>query len=217
MTIGLKILETTSSFHQKVIQAICDHLNARVLNLSFEIRDEIAKNIKPVFTETKEYRLLLNNDKIKADVGLPFGKEEAILGTVIDRIAASIKVDPFRFIPIGNQIAGGFNVGIVQDDYEDILRLKDVRIKSENGVNEWLGWMLLAGGDAITEDYHVVYETGTGRSRLAHMVEKGSYFVDEDIRGTTNDNWLTRALKTNKNMLQTIILNATQKEIERAL
>ena len=58
MDISLEILETSSSFHKKVIIAICDELNKKLPKLTKKIRDNIADKIKPVFEKTKEYELL---------------------------------------------------------------------------------------------------------------------------------------------------------------
>jgi hypothetical protein len=215
--VGLTILENTNSFHQKVIEAICNEMNNKMFNLGYAIRDNIASNLKPIFINTKDYSLMMNDPDILAEMGLPRGTRHDIMDRILQKICDNVEVDFRRFHVIGNQIHGGFEIGIVISDYSDILSMPEAVIASKNGLNEWLDWILLRGSEIVVDKYHVKYEVNAGRSTLGIMTPKGTFTVDSRIQGTENDNWLTRALKTNRKELESLIIESAREEIERVL
>jgi len=216
MQFTLNVLESSSSFRQKVVQAICDEMNRKLGLIKYDIRNSVANNLKPIFINTEDYSLMMNDPKILGDMGLPHNRKHDIMDKILQRICDSVEVDFHKFIPVGSSIYGGFDIGILISDYSDILELNEAYIKSKNGFNEWLDWLLYRGADFVVAGYHVTYKTGSGRSTLAIMTEGGRYMVDDRIQGTKNDNWLTRALKTNEEQLKQVIFE-TAEEIERAL
>jgi hypothetical protein len=222
--ISLKVVETSESFRKKVINAICQELVFKILKITPKVKESISRGIKPILEKSNGYSLLTENEKIKAETGLPYGREKEYLDKIFSKIIENITVEPTIPHPVGNQINGGFNIGIMFADFSDIKALDVAVIKSKNGPNMWLYWLLEQGGQLAVENYEVVYEAGTGRSKLAHMEKiengfsvTGGWSVDKDIRGTISDNWLTRAFIDSKNEVELLILHSVKSEIEKVL
>lgn len=216
MEIGLEIIDTADSFHKSVIMAICIELNYKLADVADRIRDEVAKNIKPVFENTEEYLLLTTDKDIMADIGLEHGKEKEILDKIIQRVADSIQVKFNHFLPVGNNISGSIDIFILISDFSDVLDLPEAKIKSENGTDDWLKWILIDGPSIRIDNYHVEYGKH-GRSGLGHMVLSGVWTLDKRLQGTKSKNWLTNALDKNESMVRDIISDAVEKEILRVL
>jgi hypothetical protein len=64
----------------------------------------------------------------------------------------------------------------------------------EDGDLHWLQWMLIRGDETIIVGYEYNPQTGLGRSKLGNMKKGNSFRVPPQYAGTSDNNFITRAL-----------------------
>jgi hypothetical protein len=80
----------------------------------------------------------------------------------------------------------------------------------------WLEWLLLYGGKIIVRDYRVkMGSNNRSRTGMAVMVESSgsNWRVPTEFAGTSNNNWVTRAI----NKIDNKILDILETELEKSL
>ena len=191
---SIQVNETNDSFKQKVLLAICEELTLKFFLISKRVRDDVARDIKSLFKNTKEYQMMTSDANTIADFGFRVGTQINKLNAIIDKISENIYVSFTPFTPKKNSISGGITLGILIKDFSDLFDLPEAKTKGEDGyVMEWLRWLLERGDSIIIDNYHVEYGP-FGRSHEGHMIIGGVWKVSSLISGTMKNNWLTRAL-----------------------
>jgi hypothetical protein len=209
----LNITEKNATFKQKVYLAICEELTLKFFLISNKIREDIVIGIEPFFKNTEQYKMLVSDEHTMADLGFRVGSVKNMINNIINKICKNIKVSFTPFLPKINSISGGINIGILIKDYSDILEMSEAHIITEKGFNiNWLEWVLIEGDAIQFMDYHMEYGP-YGRSGKGHMIKNtdgsvsltGSWRLQEPLRGSVSDNWLTQALLNNKTEIEKLI------------
>ena len=200
MKLTLEVLETPDQFKQKVLNAICAHINPRVFTKISKLQEEVAKRLRNIIEASEGYKLLTSDAHTIGDFGFPQGDAKPYLDAIIDKICESITITFSPFLVATNRIRGSIKIGAVIADFSDVLSIPEAYIsyysrRFQGMVNlDWLSWLLEKGNKIIIRDFHIEYVGGAGRSGEALMRMSGSWRVDPQISGTLRDNWITRAV-----------------------
>jgi len=105
---------------------------------------------------------------------------------------------------VGDSIQGGIQIGIFKAGWVDVLRRRTANFTTEKKENlPWLEWLLLRGDQVIISDYHIA--PGRGRAGGQIMVQKGSWSVPVEFRGTDDNNFANRAVLQSIDGMENII------------
>lgn len=146
--------------------------------------------------------------QLKAELGLP---DISLIDNVIQTWARNVSV----IFDHKKGELGAISIGIINEDYSDVLTLPEAGITLKNGrVFEWLRTLLLEGTRRVIHTYEFKFGSGEGRSNLGFMVKSpdGAWGVHPKFAGTADDNFATRAI--NEVFDSTLLLNILQSELK---
>jgi hypothetical protein len=107
-------------------------------------------------------------------------------------------------------IRGGFTLTMQPSDYSNILSLPVSQQVIDGGSIPWLEWLLTLGDAVIIANFGVEYGP-FGRTGRAHMLESAKPFkVNSSFSGTPNNNFVTRAIQTVSQQIETAIIGVLQ-------
>ncbi len=178
------------------------------------VKESVGEVVRVALLQSPEY-LEITSGPIWHELGIP--RPEFAVGKVIEQVKVSVSLIKMP-ITATNSITGGFRIGILPANYQDLLNLPEASFvsftraaknatgdKSPARLNqiEWLKWLLLEGGGVILPEYR--YEAvASVRSRTGFglmAVSPEGWSVPSSIAGTADDNWLTRVLLRNMNLI----------------
>ena len=89
---------------------------------------------------------------------------------------------------------GGLEVNFQPSTFDNLIGLPEGHVKYSDGDLHWLNWLLNAGDTIIIVNYQYNPATGMGRSGLGTMIPGGVFRVPPQFSGTSDNNFITRAL-----------------------
>jgi hypothetical protein len=214
MQLSFKLLNSNSDINKKILTAIKDHLDGVFLKSIKPIQDRIRILIKDALTSEPEYQSLISG-QLKYEFGIPTSQQ---VDDIINLWIQNIKVDYDPPLARTSSITGGFSLSAIRDDYSDVISSQAASVidNKSGAVLPWLEWLLLYGGKIIVRNYTVrLGPNPRSRTGMAVMVESNgnNWRVPPQFAGTSNNNWVTRAL----GKIDDRILDAIQLEIEKRL
>jgi len=193
----LQITESIDSFEKKVLKAMREELNNLLPPLKDKIEISIKNRTDVFFLQTKEAQALINGP-LNQHFGIPQGEAAVKVGSIIRTISNSIEVTFNRVSVNGKSLRGGFTVGVLVNDFSDVLANPESTVTTDDGqVLPWLQWLLIEGDRIIIKDYEIAFgRYRNSRAGGAIMKKKtgGIWRVPPEYSGTVRKNWLTRAI-----------------------
>lgn len=214
----VKIVEPQRVITSKISRSLADEVNKRLRRggARHKILQQVQRALSIVIKTSPTYQELSTpGSELYHELGVLGSKEKlnAILDTWTDSVGVSIS--PFRVVGTSD-IYGVIGIYGIQADYSDVLGMPessyistniDPKSKKKEPYNvPWLEWLLLRGRSFVTPGY--VFIRGpqyrpwsrTGDGIMIRMDAKqatkgqGSWQVPSAHAGTSNDNWVTRAI-----------------------
>lgn len=215
MKYSVRLLESDATIRKLILEA----LQEDVENTLRKALPEITKNIQELVNQTiknaPEYQSLLNG-QLKFEFGLYDSQNQ--IDKIVDTWSSNINVD-FKSIKINNAgISGGFSLGMIASNLQDVLSLPEsLMIDTERGYSlPWLQWLLKDGGKVLVKDYKVVLGPNpysrTGYA-IMHNDSSSNWRVPAEFAGTVTNNWVTRAIDSLSDEINTIISQNIEKAI----
>lgn len=214
MQISFNLLDNSNTITKNILSILRDELNRVFVSSIPNIRTKIRDLIKEALITEPEYSSLISG-KLKYEFGIPTSQK---VNSIIDLWTQNIVVDYSPPVARASTISGGFSISAIQSDYSDVLSNESaIVIDSLSGaVLPWLEWLLLYGGQIIVRNYKVkMGPNNRSRTGMAIMIESpgDNWRVPPEFAGTSNNNWVTRALSK----IDDQILDVIQSEIERRI
>lgn len=193
MSIEIKLPNFSREFSTGVRKEIRKKFLASMPSVAQKIEKRISVELFGLISQSQEFQDLKSNTQIRGELGLP---SAASLDNIVQTWADGVTVVYTR-----NKIFGTLDIGMIQDDYSDVLSLPEASFvsasKKGSTVIEWLRWLLLESTSVIVSGYEFLEATGKGRTGLGFMIRKGKgWSVPAQYAGTATDNFATRALGT---------------------
>src|SRR3990167_10011542 len=154
--------------------------------------------VEKAIINSPEYQGLLYSRGMYSEIGYP--QLRSFLLNMVETIVKNVDIEINKFRVIGERVEGGLNIGILKDDYSDILNLPGGDYSTEKGENiPWLSWLLFQGTRKVIAGYHYFWSPKTGQrsSRTGEgiMIQGGDWEISSEFAGTAENNFLTRALR----------------------
>ena len=197
----LEILEPDAAIAQRIGEALQQDLNKLFQKRIPDMINEIRRFLPMWIMGCDEIQSLLGGD-LQADFGIP--SPTASVNRIVNAVASSLQVS---FKPVPKRITGKIlEISIQPSSMTNILGLNEHIITEKGERLDWLHWLVERGDDIVIFGYGVEYGS-FGRTNMAHMVKAGSFFrVNPAYSGTTEDNFITRALDSKKDAMSNIIM-----------
>ena len=191
MSISVKLLETTKEIEQKINAAIADQLNdVLAKNLSYIQKELIFKYI-PSWIQSQPEIQAISNGELSGPFGITLPTLN-IANAISNAVCQSTSISLKKY---NNKLAGGgLEINVQPVDFSNILSLPEGHTIYEDGDLHWLQWMLIRGDETIIVGYEYNPQTGLGRSKLGNMKKGNSFRVPPQYAGTSDNNFITRAL-----------------------
>jgi hypothetical protein len=215
LDISVKLLESDSRIENKVLNAIAEEVNDKIIHIIDKIRDEIRLATVLYLQSTGTYESLVNGD-LAGHFGLVQGRREYHVNVILQTIANNIEVEYRKLKRVAKHFTGGLQIRVLIKDFSDILGLPQaVQFTERLEPLEWLDWLLTKGDRPIIKEWEIRFYPGKGRSGMAIMVEDDaeSWRVPPEFSGTIRSNWLTKDI--NNPIYLSIIKTVIQKEMDR--
>lgn len=215
MRYSVKILESDSTIRKMILEALQEEVESTFRKAVPEITENIQKIINRAIRDAPEYASLLNG-QLRLEFGLydAASQVDAIVDTWTNNITVDVK--PIKITNAG--LSGGFSIGMIASDFNDVLSLSSAEmVDAERGYSlPWLKWLLLEGGKVLVKDYQIVLGPSP-YSRTGYAIMKSdsssNWRVPAEFAGTITNNWVTRAIDSLTDEITTMM---TQ-QIERAI
>ena len=206
-------VELEKGFYSKFLANVKKEIDKKLISVSSraipQIETRLRAKVIERLTSSPEYAAIVGSG-FRGELGLPDAAQR--MDAVISQWANNISVTFIRQSGAGK--LGMISIGIIQDDYSDVLSLAEAEL-SYSGFRgqktlRWLDWLLTKGSGVIVADYQYkkVGSTGNARCRtgLGIMVERrGGWKIPAQLAGTESDNFATRSLEGIQGEIETII------------
>ncbi len=202
------ITENTQQIERKILNALKKDVNKYLEKAFNKCKTRIVDLITKAIINSPEYNSLIYGD-LKYEFGLPDSKSR------LDNILAfwqKITANYNALTIQNNKFSGGFSISMIDSSYADVLSSSASTFRTEKGTDlNWLEWLLLFGNKTIIRDYVVEFGPNpNSRTGMAVMkgVQRGKWSVPGEFVGTKNNNWITRAIESVDNDINTLFKEA---------
>lgn len=189
----LQLTESYSQISKKINVAIAEHMNALIQKKIPTITDKIRTLCKEWIAASPEIVSLNSADptSLAGAFGIPAPMVPIAVDAIVESVSNSLT---FSFTKLDDKLRGGLEIRIQPIDFQNLLSLSVGHVVYERGDLHWLDWLLTKGASIIITNYQYQAQAGTGRSGLGTMKIGGSFRVPPKFAGTTDNNFVTRAL-----------------------
>lgn len=216
MRLSLGLSESDSQIRAMILHALIEDINDTLTKSTNEIREGIKQLLVASLKQEPEYQALISG-KLKAEFGI---YETNAVDSIIEKLSdtITIQINPVRSSNMG--LSGGLTInGIFANDIGGLIGDPDGMVNdSKRGYSlPWLEWLILRGTESLVKDYSVDFSSGNpySRSGMAVMVsEQGAEWkVPSEFAGVIDNNWITRAIERMDKQIQSVIIQAIEKNI----
>jgi hypothetical protein len=199
---NIKLIDSNSKISSNMLKALTDELKTIISKKKPRIESEIKSVIRTALMKSPEIESLVSG-KLKLDFGLDFNPSNELVDAIIG--ATYVYFRSFKLTL--NGASNALSIYIQPSDFANLLNQQFGQVITEKGVSlPWLSWLLTEGDAIIITQYGVEYgPSSTSRSGGAIMKPGGVFKVDSAFSGTTDDNFITRALEGYEDKIKEII------------
>lgn len=212
MDIRIDIAESQAQIFRLVAKAIADEFNDALGKAGKAMETRIRSVVIKAITDQPEW-YALNGGQLTEEFGLTdyVTKLNAILRIWVNSIVVTF--DKFR--PVGNNLRGRWEISMIKGDWNDVLSAAEAtQLTSKSQQLPWLQWLLIEGDKVIIREYDVGYGNKPGRAGGKIMIKtRGRWRVPPQYAGTTNDNFVTRAIDSVSGAFEQIFIDEVIKRL----
>ena len=194
MGISIDLVDSLPVIRNRIHKAISEELNKRGSKKATQVKYKLKGVVGSWIMEQPEIQSLLSQGvphTLNAEFGLVPGMGDAAVSSIVSAVASSIQV---KFSKIKANLTGGIEFSFQSRTFSNLLGLSDGHVIADLGGDlHWLDW-LLTKGDAVIVVGYFYKPSSKGRSGGGTMKEGGMFRVDPFYSGTTENNFITRAL-----------------------
>jgi len=192
--ITIDLIDSIAAIEKKVNKALAQEVNRRIRKNVHRLRSLVQVTLRGWVREQPEIISLAHNG-VPESLNAHFGLGSQSLTAIDDIIKAVVQTVKIHVPPIADNLKGTITFTIQPTDFNNLLSLPTGHnLLYRKSDLHWLDWLLLKGDSAIIIGYHYDAEFGVGRSGGGDMDEGGMWRVPPQFSGTSQNNFITRAL-----------------------
>jgi hypothetical protein len=203
--LSIRILESDRQIAALVNRGLASAFNQTIRQNVPALRTRVRSIIAGALYNSHEIASL-SGGTLMADFGLTSDPSQSIVSSIV----SSMNITTRPTTSSSSTIRGGFTLTMQPSDYSNILSLPVSQQVIDGGSIPWLEWLLTLGDAVIIANFGVEYGP-FGRTGRAHMLESAKPFkVNSSFSGTPNNNFVTRAIQTVSQQIETAIIGVLQ-------
>ena len=214
MNISLKLLDNDKAIQAKILDALAQQLKGGFTKAAARIKKQLQIMVKDAIESQPEYNSLLSG-QLKDELGIP--NPTTRVNAIVDTWSNNVEVVTKPVAVAGSQIKGGLSIGMIKEDYGDVLGMDEASIEDRQtgSVIPWLYWLLLGGGGMLVKDYAIkIGPSKRSRTGNAIMIKSvKNWRMPSQFVGVADNNWVYRAISQLDSKIETMM----QSELERSL
>lgn len=205
MKLSFRLAETNQQIQNNILNALLPEIRNYFNTAISKFKTQVPTILQQAIFASPEYNSLISG-KLKFEFGIPdaVNKINAIINIWINNIEYSYQ-QPI----IQNQnIRAQFSAGLIRSDYSDVLGTDYANVIDVSGYSlPWLQWLLLDGRRIIVPNHQVILgPSKSSRTGFAIMRKSSnSWNVPAEFAGTSDDNWITRAIDSAEPEIQQLL------------
>lgn len=194
-------------FARDILKALRVAVSKRARKALPIIKRELQLLVRGAIENSIEYQSILNG-QLRAELGVKNSQDA--LDRLVNSIVNGFYVDITPVQIKNNEIIGGFFIGILTTDLQEVLNKDFSSYTTEKGVIiKWLEWLLIRGDEVIVANYEFsTNPESTQKSRTTEGImkkSKRSWRVPPQYSGTQSNNFLTRSLDELDTVIERIV------------
>jgi hypothetical protein len=187
----IKIIDSNKVIQQRINNASSQVINNKLKSKIGYITSE-SKKLAVSFLMSSPEIASLSGGELAGAFGLTSGADSAAVSSISQAFMNSIYAEFKHFDK--NLKNGGVYIYFQPSSFSNLLSLPAGHTIYEKGDLHWLQWLLERGDEVIVAGYSYDAQSGLGRSGLGYMSEGGAFRVPPQFSGTSDNNFITRAL-----------------------
>jgi hypothetical protein len=206
MTLTLKLAYSNSDISRAMNEALSVELNKILKKNTKRAQDQVKSLVPQWIREQPEIQSILDQGvfgSLNAQFGFIAGTAPEAVAAIVSAVSDSIFVE---FKTVAN-LSGGITFYLQPDNFANILSLPQAFIPALSGSLPWLEWLLIKGSTTIVSGYSYSPDN-SGRSGGGTMRLGKAWRVPSQFAGTTEDNFISRALEGREKELLSILKGA---------
>lgn len=212
----LVVTENNTMFRQKVVIEMARQIDKVMVKIVRNIRTDVQATMSKLYRADKVYQGLTTGP-LGGMLGLPAGQAANMADAIVAAVVNNMQFNYRPVVARGTKISGGLDIGVLQSDFRDILSLPQSAYSSGGSVIPWLEWLLLRGDQIIIAGYDVDFGNfDDSRSGIAIMIQDKSaaWRIPPEYSGIVNDNWLTRSIDMNIQLIEYVINKSVERHMK---
>ena len=208
INIKATILESDDEISRLIMKALLPEINSSLNSAFYKIKERLLLLVQTAITSSPEYTSIMSG-QLKYEFGLP---DSAARLSEILTFWKYINVEYNRAKINGTRLSGSISISMIKSDYSDVLSSAAAILQTEKGADlQWLSWLLLFGDKTIIKTHNVVLGPSPV-SRTGGAIMKasssGKWGVPSEFSGTANNNWITRAIDSVSQDIDSLLMKA---------
>jgi hypothetical protein len=206
MRFSLKLLENSKEIEQKILRAMLPEVVSLMNSGMTKLKTNLPTIVRNAIIAAPEYTSL-SLGKLRYEFGID--SVDSKLASLISVWSTNIQYNYQAPTIVSNRIKSSFSANMIRADFSDVLYTDFAAVvDTVRGYTlPWLEWLLLEGNKTIVRNYEVIMGPNrASRTGLALMKpSKKSWKVPSEFAGTSNDNWITRAIDGAESDIQKLL------------
>lgn len=196
MNISISILENNQQIQDAMLKALLPQVINFMNKVVDTIKTELPTIVRNAITNSPEYNSILGGN-LKYQFGIADSSSK--LNGLINIWTNNINIEYIKPSISSGQIKSKLSAQMIKADYSDVLGTEYSNMTdTQRGYSlPWLQWLLLEGNQVIIPESVIVLGPNSN-SRTGYAVMRpsktGFWRVPPEFAGTSQDNWLTRAI-----------------------
>jgi len=192
---------------QEIVKQISGKINSILSGMKNDgiVKAQLDDFIDRQVKNSKEFSSIIHGE-LKSVFGL--SNPEFVVTSIISQIKKNLSIEIELSKVINRTITAGITVGILRDDFQDLLSTDFASYRSKGGDVNWLEWLLVRGDEIILSNYTIESNLFGTESRTGNtlMVKSNKGFrVPPEYAGNVHNNWLTRCFDDTEEIVGNIL------------
>ena len=197
-----------------IIDEIIRYLQPKFVKAINGTKSQLSQSLIKALKNEPEYQSL-KSGKLRYEFGIP---DTSVVDNIIEIWANNFFIEANLIKKRGSQITGSFFIGMVKENFEDVLSSGDALVYDNisNITLPWLNWLLLDGGKILVRNYEVkMGPNPRSRTDMAVMIESNkNWRVPSEFAGTIKNNWPVRAIDGMEKEIKKIVITQLERHIK---
>ena len=211
MKFSVTLVDSVPQIEQAILSSLLPQVSQYAKEAMKNIKNEISSIVLTSIMESPEYDSLLNG-KLKYELGLSDGASQ--IAGLLKIWTSNIEYNFDAPQIVKDKIKGGFSINMIKIDFSDVLYTDYAYMTDQlRGYSlPWLQWLLLEGNAVLIKGYYVTLGP-SARSRTGFAVmtpAPNDWKIPAEFAGTSNDNWITRAIEACSSAIETSLTKVLQ-------